>query len=362
MTSFDDVIVIDSRQRSEDFPDSSFFQVPFSLDKVNIKALEVLHTRLPHMTYNVTSDNNRMYIVHGVYMQPGYVTLGGKERLSSIESVSGTIPSPRVLEVHVDPGFYDGEGLVAALNYSISQALSHASIVGEDYVCELVPHTQRVRIRCEVPTIDFTVIPVITSVALAQIILDSFGLGGVTHSFASAEELFEKTNRSVLPVLGFSTLYMISNHGTKTLGYDPSAFNLPESIDTMLDANVNMVCGLRAVNVFNQSYVQLYITELNDNPTSPGNLHLLSAEEQKTFLQGLKPIARVMLEPPFGEAKKYEPSASFRRVFEPAVEIPSTLTIVWATPDNVICNFYGVDCSVVLRVEDEFIPQDLEEL
>jgi len=281
----------------------------------------------------------------------------GQENLISVTS-AGTSRSPVVLHATVDPGKYSATQLVDAVEYSISQALKREGITGEEYTCELVPHSQKVRLRCQDPAMYFSIIPVIGNVSLANIVITQLNNASATHNFQTSQELVDVSAKTILPRLGFSIRFLVSNRYTMTSGYDPEAVLKlrPGEIDTTQEANQNMVCGTRTVNVSTATFLNLYITEFNDTPTNPTNLHLLTTEEQQALLGAMYPVARVFLDK---TTTDYDLVSFNRRTFLNPLEVPSTLTLVWTTPDNVICDFHGMNNKIALKVEEEYFPDEV---
>ena len=362
----DNVIVIDSRNRDKvTYPDTSQFSVDVNIPLENILTAQLLLTRIPNTIYNIRESNNRLFLIHGSHFEPSYFSsFGGDVIFENIVSSTNSRSPPLLLEIKIDPGYYTKTQIVQEIQEQINTKLADNGITGEDYKCEYVSTNNRFRISCTDTAQYFSIFPQINSTFSAQSVLDTLTSNSIASSFSSVEDVLEKTANVINEILGYTRIRWNSNFHTRTPGYDANLIFLdPSTIETSNVKNVNVSISPNGLNMFVESYLYLYILELeNESGSIPPSLNL-STEEQKALLQNRSPVAKVVIEPPFGDTTVYNYyQLPIKKTLTSSVSTPSKLTVVWSFQDNTFCSFQGIDITIMLKFEPDNIIGDENEL
>lgn len=355
-----DLIDIYSRDRDTSlYPDSSVFRVPVNIQSGNISAIQLISCNVPNVNFNVSSEENCIYIVHGSYFAPSYFTTFENVTVyESIVNTTETRTSPVLLKIQIDPGFYTNATLLSVLQDVINSTLEREGVTGENYTCEVVPYNNHSRIRCTDANQLFSIIPHITTTSGAQSLLDTFNDLKMSTPFTDISSVLTLTGNTFLSSLGLDSTRWHSNFGAFSPGY----VSTQAGTNTNFEPNINTVISDVGLNLRQEPYLFLYILEF-ETTTQPQDLYSLTKQGQKDLLNNFTPVYKLFLEDPIGESRTYKTfDFQIKRILETSIPPPLEMTIVWAFRDRTFCSFRSIDTSLLLKIQRDLIIGDENEL
>jgi hypothetical protein len=347
--------VVDSRDRATGTKGQFTFDLGTAIS--NVTAVTVTSVRPPHTVQNVASGDQRMLLVHSLYVPdppPG-----------------PPLAAHTFVDVRVPIGYYDTPAaLAAAVESSINDRLGGGTYT---VTYETVPVTSgtaptRFKIRCNVPATYFTILPDFETVAdvVAAVYTDVECQS--LSNFHGAAGLVMAGERSLRETMGMTAGAYYSNKLTESSGYDAASAYLTSNVDTTDASNVGVVICSAQPDLRIGDFGFLYLMEIDASYTDPG-LHTLTRSQQRSLLQTSTPLCRLSV--PSASEQRTE-DLTYQITGENAVrsrdvgrhwfDLPRTVTFVWADKTHAFLDpVHCTESAWVLKIEYEERTQDATE-
>jgi hypothetical protein len=328
------------------YKESSAFTVDTSTPLSNVTRVELAVTNVPKQSLNVDQDNFSMVILTGIAItaidaELGTVTVANEPAVTQADVA--------ILDVRLPHGRYSMADFVAALQTTIHFLAGKHALRPPTFTVTYAAATDKVSLTCDDGGVDWTLLPRLTTAETDTLVnfLDT------SPKYTDYGDLKTTYVYGISPTAtdSFSTLLSYSMHDV--LGIDSSTFHSNQSPAT-----------IGRSELFDHTHLWVYILELKRGYVTSDLSTLTTAAAQQAHLSGHSPIAKIALDSAaLGEYafdKSHKTYVQFVEV-DPPVDLPSTISVVFADSANRFARFKGVEHVSIFRCDLVAIPTDSSE-